>query len=227
MLEGQNAAREMSKFYGKPQPQHWKAVEHFVGYLKKEMNYIKLTYRKPAELRFIAVADSNFATDKHDRRSISGAIYTVGGTIIGWLLKAQGHTTLSSSEAEYAAMASACQELVFVTNILNEIDKAKTPGIILGDNEGALALVKNRQVGARTKHIDIRHHFMRDKWENETLRVGYVPSEENEADICTKNVITKLHFKHRSRIRNGTLWLNQLLDFTTTKREDVVMSEKG
>ena len=68
-------------------------MEHFVGYLKKEKENIKISYRKPAELRFMAVADSNFATDKHDRRSISGAIYTVGGTVIGWLSKAQRHTT--------------------------------------------------------------------------------------------------------------------------------------
>ena len=59
------------------------------------------------------------------------------------------------------------------------------------------------------------------------FRVGYIPSEENEADICTKNVISKLHQRHRARIRNGTLWLNQLLDFTTTKREDVVIIDKG
>ena len=122
----------------------------------------------------------------------------MGGTIVGWLSKAQGHTTLSSSEAEYAAIASACQVLIFVTNILNEIDKADSPGVILGDNEGALALVKNRQVEARTKHIDIRHHFMRDKWEEDMLRVGYIPSEENKADICTKNVIAKLHQRHRA-----------------------------
>lgn len=68
---------------------------------------------------------------------------------------------------------------------------------------------------------------MRDKWEEEKLRVGYIPSEENEADICTKNIISKLHFKHRSRIRSGVLWLNQLLDFTATKREDVVIFDEG
>ena len=158
MIEGMNAAREMSKFFMRPQKQHWKAVKQFVGYLKQEQSMIMLTYRKPLELRFMAVADSNYATDKHDRKSVSGAIYTLGGTITGWMSKAQDHTTLSSAEAEYAAMSSATQELVFMTNLAEDIEPLMKPGLILGDNEGALALVKNRQVGARTKHIDIRDH---------------------------------------------------------------------
>ena len=86
----------------------------------------------------------------------------MGGSIISWTSKAQNHTTLSSSEAEYAALATAGQELVFVNNIINDIGVSVQPGLILGDNEGAIALVKNRQSGARTKHIDIRHHFLRD-----------------------------------------------------------------
>ena len=84
MLEGCNAAREMSKFFMRPQRQHWKALEHFVGYLKQEQGNIKLTYRKPLELRFMAVADSNYGTDKLLRQSVTGGTYTMGGSIIGW-----------------------------------------------------------------------------------------------------------------------------------------------
>jgi len=226
MIEGMNAAREMSKFFMRPQKQHWKAVKQFVGYLKQEQSMIMLTYRKPLELRFMAVADSNYATDKHDRKSVSGAIYTLGGTITGWMSKAQDHTTLSSAEAEYAAMSSATQELVFMTNLAEDIEPLMKPGLILGDNEGALALVKNRQVGARTKHIDIRHHFMRDKWEEGLLRVAHIPGEDNEADICTKNVTNRLHLKHRSRIRHGILWLSKLCNHPPIQREDVVISEE-
>ena len=185
-----------------------------------------LTYRRPRELRFMAVADSNYATDKHDRKSVSGAIYTLGGAITGWMSKSQDHTTLSSSEAEYAAMSSATQEMVFITNVADDIDPLLKPGLILGDNEGALKLVKNRQVGARTKHIDIRHHFMRDKWEDGWLRVAHIPGEENEADICTKNVTLKLHQKHRERIRKGKLWLLRLCNNPTIQREDVVISDE-
>ena len=114
------------------------------------------------DLRFAAVADANYGTDKLKRRSISGAIYTLGGSIIGWACKAQIHTTLSSTEAEYAALATAGQELMFVNTLMNDVEPLIQPGILLGDNKGAIALVKNRQSRARTKHIVIRHHFLKD-----------------------------------------------------------------
>ena len=80
----------------------------------------------------MAVADLSYGTDKLKRRSTSGVIYTVGGTITGWLSKAQTHTTLSSSEAEYAALASAGQELIFITNVIDEIELSEKPGVIFG-----------------------------------------------------------------------------------------------
>ena len=83
-------------------------------------------------------------------------------------------------------------------------------------------MVKNRQVSARTKHIDIRHHFLRDLWEKGHLGVAHIPGEENKADICTKNIIARLHQRHRGRIREGRLWLNQWLNVSTTQREDVM-----
>ena len=147
----------------------------------------------------------------------------MGGSIISWTSKAQNHTTLSSSEAEYAALATAGQEIVIVSKIINDIGTVVQLGLILGDNEGAIALVKNRQSGARTKHIDIRHHFLRDLWEDGIMRVGHIPSEENEADICTKNVSAVLHLKLRGRIRDSKLWLRELFSPPTIQREDVVI----
>lgn len=171
----------------------------------------------------MGVADSNYGTEKLLRRSVTGGIYTMGGSIISWTSKAQTHTTLSFSEAEYSALATAGQELVFAKNIINDIGVAVEPGLILGDNEGAIALVKNRQSGARTKHIDIRHHFLRDLWEDGVLRVGHIPTEENEADICTKNVSAVLHLKLRGRIRDNKLWWSSLNSLPTIQREDVVI----
>src|SRR6476620_3803685 len=111
MVEGCNAAREMSKFFMRPQKHHWKALEHFVIYLKQEQGNIRLTYRKPLELKFLGVADSNYGTDKLLRQSVTRGIYTMGGSIISWTSKSQNHTTLSSSEAEYAALATAGRNL--------------------------------------------------------------------------------------------------------------------
>ena len=118
---------------------------------------------------------------------------TLGGTIISWSSKAQGFTTLLSTEVEYCALSSATQELAFIHNILRELGLYTPPGIIFEDNMGAIYLVRNRQVGCRTKHIDNRHHFMRDLWERDKLKVEYIETDLNEADICTKNLPLTLH----------------------------------
>ena len=164
------------------------------------------------DLRFAAIADSNYGTDKLKKRSISEAMYTLGGSIIGWTCKAQTHTTLSSTKAEYAALATAGQELMFVNSLMSNLEPLKQPGILLGDNEGAIALVKNRQSGARTKHINIRHHFLRDLWEDGALRVEYIPTDENEADICTKNTSAIIHHKHRGKVKEGKMWSNRVFN---------------
>jgi hypothetical protein len=209
-VEGANPARELSKHFQKPVQEHWKELERFVGYLKGNQESIKITYRKPRELRPMAMVDSNYATNLDDRRSVTGAIFTVGGTITNWISKTQGSVTLSSSEAEYVAIATAAQEVRFTQQLLEEIITCVKPAIIYEDNTGAIFLVKNQQVGQRTKHISIRAHFIRDLWSQGHLDVQFVRSEDNESDICTKNVTEKILTTFSPHIRAGTLrcWRN-------------------
>jgi hypothetical protein len=134
--------------------------------------------------------------NKEDRRSVSGHLYTVGGTLVSWMSKTQQTVALSTCEAEYISLASGAQELKFLQMLLGEIMcKAEyvslasgaqevkflqmllgeivycvQPGILLEDNTGAIFLLKNLHVGQRMKHIDIRwHHIwgMRNKGEIE------------------------------------------------------------
>jgi hypothetical protein len=209
-VEGANPARELSKHFQKPAQEHWKELERFVGCLKGNQENIKITCRKPRELRPMAMVDSNYATNTDDRRSVTGAIFTVGGTITNWLSKTQNSVTLSSAEAEYVAMAAAAQEVRFTQQLLEEILTCVTPAIIYEDNTGAIFLVKNQQVGQRTKHISIRAHFIRDLWSQGHLDVQFVRSENNESDLCTKNVTEKILTTFSPHIRDGTLrcWRN-------------------
>ena len=149
--------------------------------------------------------DSNYATNKEDRRSVTGAIYTLGGMITNWLSKTQPIVTLSSCEAEYCSLATAAQELIFMQMLLKEFGLCKTPGMILEDNTGAIFLVKNQQAGARTKHIDVRHHFIRGHYNNGELHVQFCRSEDNEADIATKNLPEDVYEKFASKIREGRM----------------------
>jgi hypothetical protein len=225
-LEGSNPAREMAKHFSNPGEAHWKEVERFVGYMKGNIDEIKLTYRKPREMRVMAMVDSNYATNKDDRRSVSGAIYTTGGTITNWMSKTQPSVTLSSTEAEHYSMVSAVQEIRFTQMMLGEIFESIEPAIIFEDNTGAIFLVKNHQVGQRTKHIDIRYHYLREHVENGNLFVIFVRSEDNESDLCTKNVTVKILLSHVSHIRNGTIgcwrnWKNITLSVWKEDVEDV------
>jgi hypothetical protein len=98
--EGANGVREMMRHFVNPVEEHWKALDRFVGYLKAHQHKVKLSYRKPRELCPVWIVDSNYATDKTDRRSVSGNVHTLGGIIVGWLSKTHNSVTLSVTEAE-------------------------------------------------------------------------------------------------------------------------------
>lgn len=141
------------------------------------------------------------------RRSVSGGIYTLGGTVISWLSKTQQYTTLLSTEAKYCLLSSSAQELLFIDNIFDNIGLLKHPGWIFEDNQAAVFLIENRQVGMHTKHIHTWHHFMHDIWGANKLRVEYVGSNDKEADIFTRKLSIVLHCKHQEHIQMGKLTL--------------------
>ena len=128
---------------------------------------------------------------------------TLGGTIISWCSQTQETVTLSSTEAEYVALSTTCKDVVYTQNLLREILYIKVPGIVLEDNTGAIYLVRNKQVGNRTKHIEIRHHWIRSLEDSGQAKIMFVKSAENAADIHTKNVDAETLRKHRERIRSG------------------------
>jgi hypothetical protein len=212
LIEGSNAARELARQFGNPNDAHWAELGRFVGYLKRHRELVKLTYRKPMDLRVLSNVDSNYATEKETRRSVSGAIHTIGGTIVSWMSKTQQSVTLSSTEAEYVSLATGACECKFIQQLLEEIAFCTTPGILLEDNTGAIYLVKNQQVGQRTKHIDVRWHFIRELYDAGKIAVKFVRSEKNEADINTKNVSVKLLNVLASNVREGNLFARQNWD---------------
>jgi hypothetical protein len=110
--------------------------------------------------------------------------------------KTQASITLSSTEAEYASLASGATQVKFVQQLLSKIAECKTPGIILEDNAGAIFLVKNQQGGSRNKYINVQHHYIREMREQGEVDVLFVRSEKNSSDILTKNVPAKLLTLH-------------------------------
>ncbi len=226
-----NAARELSAHLSSPGEEHWKALERCVGYLLTRED-VGLTLRCPNNLRSISYTDSDYATDGTDRKSISGRINTVGGMITNWSSKKQGTVSLSSTEAEYQALSECAQEAMFTKSLVEEITGIKTPSaLIYEDNLGAMFLAKNAQVSGRTKHIDVRHHFIRDLIREKSLELKFVKSENNPADIMTKNTNRELFLLHQHQLLTGTLpcWRedvnsdrisNKTIDFTINNNEE-------
>jgi hypothetical protein len=212
-----NIARELSSHMDKPGPDHWKAMERVIGFLNNNINRV-LKLRKPTSLTIESFVDSDYATNKDNRRSVTGYLVTVGGALVSWQSKLQKNVALSSTEAEYVAMSNCATEVKFVRMLLREITgEEQETSILHEDNTGAIFMVNNSQVGARTKHIDIRHHHVKDMVEEKELVVKYIKSELNPADIMTKNVREVIHNAHSPNVFEGLLLSPKLSEFPSAQ----------
>ena len=97
------------------------------------------------------------------------------------------------------ALSECIQEIKFVSMLLEEMTEVQKPSVIYKDNQGAILLINNRQIGKHTKHMDICHHFMRDMVKDKEIDIWYIQSEENLDDIITKNCSEADFVKHMNR----------------------------
>ncbi|UYV74577.1 hypothetical protein LAZ67_12000185 [Cordylochernes scorpioides] len=183
------AVSYLSKFNSSPLQQHWNAVKHLLRYLKKTKD-LKLVFSKTGK-KLAAFADADWGSDKEDRESYSGYIFVLGRAAISWCSSKQKCVALSTAEAEYYAMCETAKEALWFTSFMEEIGVGgfkESPLKIYIDNQGAMFLAENEVVSERSKHIDIRHLFIRDLIKDGKLSFVYVPTEENPADLFTKNL---------------------------------------
>ena len=143
--------------------------------------------------------DADFASKATDRRSVSGAMVFVAKMLVVWVSRTQKCVSQSTSEAEYLAMGDGVKEALFVNGMLHFLRPSVKPRKIdvLEDNEGAIALAENPLSSSRSKHIDVRHHFLRNLTEEGVIEVTHVPSEKQHADILTKALPRDLFEVHR------------------------------
>jgi len=161
----QYAVGVVSRFVSDPSATHWRAVKRILR----------------------GLCDADWAGDKQDRKSTSGYTFFIGGNPVSSSSRKQQTVSLSSGEAEYIALSAATQEAMWIRSMLTELGfKPKEASKIWLDNQSALAVAKNPELHSRTKHIDIRHHFIRDCVENDVIEVHYCPTKQMIADILTK-----------------------------------------
>ena len=124
----------------------------------------------------------------------------LSGGAVSWKSQKQKCVALSTAEAEYVAMASAAQESFWLRQLIAELtnSSAETPTLIYEDNQSAIAMTKNPQFHGRAKHIDIKHHFIRQQVAQGTIVLEYCPTVEIVADILTKGFSCKTFCKFRN-----------------------------
>jgi len=130
--------------------------------------------------------DSDFGGDLDKKRSLMGYVFTLGGCAISWKSTLQSTVALSRTEAKYMAITEAIKETIWLKAFLGEIDSLGDPIMVFCDNQSAVHLTNDRMFHERTKHIDIRHHFVRDVISEGNVLVKKISTEENPADMLTK-----------------------------------------
>jgi hypothetical protein len=166
-----------------------------VGHLKHKDPYV-LIIRAPDELRGIHYCDSNYAQCEETRRSVSGGLDTIGGSIIDWESKKQPIVSLSTTEAELISYTIRAQAARFIQQLITELTNALLTSVLFEDNSGCIFLIRNQKTGARTKHIDVRYMYGRELFMKKLIVPYFVKTIENYSDGCTKNLPLKLFLDH-------------------------------
>jgi hypothetical protein len=178
------AVQAVSRFSTKPGLAHWEAVKQIFRYLKGTRE-LWLSYGGIVrELEGYADADGSMA---EDRKAISGYAFLIHGGAVSWSAKRQEIISLSTTESEYIAAVYAAKEALWLRSLISQIFGINLQiTTLFSDNQSAIVLTKEHQYHARTKHIDIRFHFIRWIIEEGKLRLIYCPTEDMVTDVFTK-----------------------------------------
>ena len=187
----------LASYTANPSLQHTTALKRILRYLSGTRSYGIRYNALPQQPDFFhGFADAAYANA--EKYSTSGYVFIAGNGAITWSSRRQSISALSSTEAEYVAISEAAREACWLRNVYTELGllQEDVPTLIKGDNEGALAMVRNPQFHKRTKHIAIRWHWVRELAEDNTIRVESVRDLDQTADILTKPLPRPKHSKH-------------------------------
>ncbi|GKA41658.1 copia protein [Tanacetum coccineum] len=174
-----------ARFQEDPKTSHLEAVKRIFRCIKGT-THLGLWYPKGSDIETIVYADSDHARDYVDRKSTSGVCTFMGCCLTSWFSKKQTALAISTTEAEYVSAGKACQQALWMKQALIDYGVRLDDIPIMCDNKGAIDLSKNPVQHSRTKHIEIRHHFLRDNVQKGNISIEKVSSEDNIADILTK-----------------------------------------
>jgi hypothetical protein len=175
-----------------------------VRYLKSTRDYGLMLGGLGGNVTLSGMTDSGYATCPTTRRSVSGYAFSLGHGAVSWSSRKQDIVATSTCEAEYVAMSNAAKEALWLRQVLSEIGyQQNDASLILADNQGAIVLSEDQSNHQRSKHIDVRYHFIRERTANGEVAFKYVRSCNNVADIFTKALpyVTYARLRRRLGVR--------------------------
>ena len=176
----------VSRYLSKPNVNHCNLVRHIYQYVRGNMDY-GIIFHPTVDLTLVGYVDAAYGNN-FECSSTSGYCFTLGGAVVSWYSKAQSVTALSAAEAEYIAATEATKEAIWWRQFLQELGFPQNTTVLHEDNQACILLSKNPQSHSRTKHIQIRYHFIREKVLSEEVSLQYVKTKDQLADMFTKNL---------------------------------------
>ena len=202
-----HAVSMISRFMQNPQEAHLQAAKHVLRYLRRYPS-LGLFFQQGEENYLHGYTDADYGQDIDDRISVGAYIFFLGNSPVSWNSKKQSSTSRSSCESEYRALAQCSCEAVWIRRLLQELKILENKPITLFcDNQSSIKLSYNPVFHEKSKHFEIDYHFTRQKVEDNIIRVEYIPSQEQPADLLTKPLgRTKFEdCRKRLHLRNYTV----------------------
>ena len=191
-------ARYMSE--GSTKEKHWKAARRVLKYLENTKQW-GITLGGKHEIRLEGSTDASWGDDQKDRKSTMGYCYSLGSGPISWRAKKSGTVALSTAEAEYYAGTEAMKECSWISELIKELGYSIPKPVLLCDNQSAIAMAGNPMFTARSKHIELKYHYIRVQVIKGRVTLEYVTSKLNLADIFTKAFCYPRHMELCRRLR--------------------------
>jgi histone deacetylase 1/2 len=189
------------QYLHEPRSSHWSAVKRILRYVRHTLDG-GLRFRSSSSTLLSAFSDADWAGSADDRRSTGGYAIFYGGNLIAWSARKQATVSRSSTESEYKALGNATAELIWVQSLLRELRIPQPCSPVLWcDNLGATYLSSNPVFHARTKHIEVDFHFVRERVSRKQLQIRFISSKDQIADIFTKPLPLPL-YEHCKRNLN-------------------------
>ncbi|KAK6142848.1 hypothetical protein DH2020_023196 [Rehmannia glutinosa] len=187
-----------ARYQANPKITHLKALKRIIRYIGGTTN-LEIRYTKDTNTNLVGFSDSDWAGDVDDRKSTTGGCFYLGNNLVSWYSRKQNCVSLSTVESEYVAVGSCCSQLPWMNQMIEDYGLHSDILTIYCDNSSTIYISKNPVQHSRTKHIDIRHHFIRDLVEKNIIRIEYIGTENQLAGIFTK----ALDFERFSTLRKS------------------------